>query len=353
MLIKQIGYFIVCATLIFSTNAKATMPDTTFQIDRESHFSQFVNETLLPFWQQRVQTSNFINKQGLTIEYAYVVHPNATETIVVSPGRVEGYLKYQEMVYDIYQQGYSVFVIDHQGQGLSSRILSNPHKGYVEQFDHYVQDLHQWIEQEVKTKTDTSLLLLCHSMGGAIGLRYVQAHPTQFRKAVFSSPMLRLDSGPIPRPVAQLLVTSVNTVQQWFSESAYFLGGHDYDVTPFSENVLTSSKPRYDFFRDTYQKHPKLQLGSVTFNWIKESSEAIDKIYQDASKIKIPYLILQAGNEQVVDNAGQDEFCALEDNKNCEYGVPLVITDGQHELFIERDELRNKALNAIFAFFRN
>ncbi|WP_370661027.1 serine aminopeptidase domain-containing protein [Psychrosphaera algicola] len=54
------------------------------------------------------------------------------------------------MAYDIVNQGYHVFIIDHQGQGLSSRILRNSHKGYVQNFDDYIIDLNTFVEGVVQ-----------------------------------------------------------------------------------------------------------------------------------------------------------------------------------------------------------
>ena len=47
-------------------------------------------------------------------------------------------------------------------------------------------------------------------------------------------------------------------------------------------------------------------------------------------RIKTPLLVLQAGDDSVVDNAAQDAFCA---NACCEEGKPLRIEGAWHELF--------------------
>jgi alpha-beta hydrolase superfamily lysophospholipase len=42
--------------------------------------------------------------------------------IVVCPGRIESYVKYAELAYDLVHMGFDVLIIDH-GQGLSGRML--------------------------------------------------------------------------------------------------------------------------------------------------------------------------------------------------------------------------------------
>lgn len=350
-LIKRLGYFKLL--IIITTFYTATsMADISVNIQREDNFDTFVAQELSPFWQNRVTEGVFNNNQGLDIHFAFAINPKATKDIVISPGRVEGYLKYQELVFDLYHQGYSVFIIDHQGQGLSTRMLSNPHKGYVENFEDYVADFHQFIEQEVKPVSNKSRLLLCHSMGSAIGLRYIQQYPNQFEKAVFSSPMLRFNTGAVPRKLAQWLLFSINAIQSLFGDSAYFFGSKDYQALPFEGNELTNSEARYQHFRQLYEQQPSLQLGGVTYNWIVESTKAIDEIFANVDKISIPFLIIQADKEMVVDNEGQNEFCALPDNKHCLNNKPTPIENGKHELFIETDAVRNQTLQTIFRFWQ-
>ena len=320
---------------------------------REQNFEQFVQQTLEPFWHQNAFTSFFINSQNLEIHYAYVLAENAKASIVISPGRVEGYLKYKELIFDFVEQGYSVFVIDHQGQGLSSRRLENKHKGYVESFDDYVSDLHQFIEQVVVKHEQGERFLVSHSMGGAIGLRYIQMYPAFFSKAVFSSPMWALDSGPLPKTLAKGLVSSIAWAHGLVSEdSPYFVGGKNYQPTEFNKNVLTHSKVRYQYFRSEYEKQPQLQLGGVTIDWIDQSVKSLDIAYEQLDKVKNDVMVLQAGFDKVIDNQGQDLFCErLKELGNpCLSGGPIVIDNAEHELFIEHDQIRTQVLAKLLMF---
>ena len=336
--------------------AKPTTSLSNLLEQREQVFDVFVESTLEPFWQKQVTEASFINSQQLTINYAYTIPENAEQLIVVSPGRVEGYLKYKELVYDLVQLGYAVAVIDHQGQGLSSRRLANPHKGYVEDFNDYVMDLHQLIDTELRPKFAGKLYFLSHSMGGAIGLRYIQQYPDTFAKAVFSSPMWGLHAGPLPKSVAKGLVSSAAWVNNLVAkESSYFAGAKDYEPPTFDDNVLTHSQARYKYFRDTYEKTPELKLGGITYNWLSQSIQALDAAQEDLSKVKTPLLVVQAGGDKVIDNAGQDLFCQKlqEYGHPCFSGKPLVIADAEHELFIEKDEMRNQLMTKIIEFYQN
>lgn len=336
--------------------AKPTTALSNLLEQREQTFTVFVESTLEPFWQEQVTESSFINTQQLTIRYAYVIPDRAKQLIVVSPGRVEGYLKYKELVYDLVQLGYAVAVIDHQGQGLSTRRLDNPHKGYVEDFNDYVMDLHQLIDKEIKPKFSGDLYFLSHSMGGAIGLRYIQQFPSTFKKAVFSSPMWGLNAGPLPKTVAKSLVSSITWMNNLVAEeSSYFAGSTDYEPPSFEDNVLTNSKARYQYFRDIYEKIPKLKLGGITYNWLSQSIKALDKAQNELNKVKTPLLVVQAGGDKVIDNTGQDLFCQelQRHGQPCFSGKPIILMGAEHELFIEQDEIRNQLMAQIVDFYQN
>ncbi len=322
-------------------------------VEREADFERFLSEKVAPFWQTDVNKSEFVNRQNLQIHYAYSLVPEAKKAVVFSPGRGEGYAKYKELLYDFTQQGYSVFIIDHQGQGLSSRRLDNRHKGYVEEFNDYVVDLNQFVQDVVKVHHQGELMLVSHSMGGAIGLRYLQQYPEVFSKTVFSSPMWGLNAGAMPKPIAKGLFNFVNWLTTLVTDqNPYFLGSEDYSPTPFSENQLTSSKVRYQQFRHEYDSNPDLQIGGVTFGWIRSSINAIDTAFDKLYLVKSPVMVLQSGNDEVIDNQAQNAFCkqlALLGNP-CVNQVPIVIEGAKHELFIESDPMRAEVLEKVFTF---
>ncbi|MGO8654096.1 alpha/beta fold hydrolase, partial [Rhizobium ruizarguesonis] len=78
---------------------------------------------------------------------------------MISSGYGESFFKYREIVYDLWQEGYQVYILDHRGQGFSERLI-RPNKaqeldpravkrvhdlGYVENFDDFVDDLKTFV----------------------------------------------------------------------------------------------------------------------------------------------------------------------------------------------------------------
>ena len=98
-------------------------------------------------WEQG-DFSFFSGVDQIRINYATFIHHEIKASIVLVTGRTESYLKYQELAFDLHQQGYNIFIIDHRGQGLSERLLKDNQKGYVKNFDDYAHDLKQFIDNE-------------------------------------------------------------------------------------------------------------------------------------------------------------------------------------------------------------
>lgn len=295
-----------------------------------------------PFWNDNVQQGTFAGVELVEIAYAYVLHPQAIGSVVVSSGRIESMLKYKELVYDLYQNGYSVFIHDHRGQGLSGRMTDDPQMGYVHDFSDYVTDFKKFIDDVVTANSQHQPKLLCHSMGGAIGALMILRYPEVFEKVVFSAPMFGIRPA-LPNWFANLLLNLHFLLNK---QIAYFFGQKNYESQPFENNDLTQSKIRYQIFRQEYEDLPRVQLGGVTGHWLKAAAKAMDAIESMASKFPIPALILQAGADTVVDNKRQARVASKMANTRL-----AVIQDARHELLEEQDKYRESSLTKILDFY--
>ncbi|EKP0262710.1 alpha/beta fold hydrolase [Aeromonas sobria] len=334
------------ALTLFSAGALAVT--NTYPLTSEADVPTLYQQTLPDFWRQHAVEGEFKGKDGVTIRYAALRQAKVDRAILIVNGRVESYLKYQELAWDLWRQGYSLYLIDHRGQGMSGRMLADPQKGYVNQFDDYVLDLKQFHDQVIMADQPAKLFLLAHSMGGAISARYLERWPDDIKAAVLSSPMLGINLGGLPKWLAKGLATTIGTVGGWIGEPPYGPGQGGYQDHGFADNELTHSQSRYQAFRQIYEQHPQIKLGGATAHWIYQGITGADAAIADAGAIKTPLLVLQAGNDSVVDNAAQDRFCTL---ANCEGGKPLRIEGAWHELFIESDDKRQPALTAMADFF--
>ncbi|MEH8253025.1 alpha/beta fold hydrolase [Aeromonas veronii] len=334
------------ALTLFSAGALAVT--NTYQLTSEADVPSLYQQTLPDFWRQHAVEGEFKGKDGVTIRYAALRQAKVDRAILIVNGRVESYLKYQELAWDLWRQGYSLYLIDHRGQGMSDRMLNDPQKGYVDHFDDYVVDLKQFHDQIIMADQPAKLFLLAHSMGGAISARYLERWPDDIKAAVLSSPMLGINLGGLPKWLAKGLASTIGTVGGWLGEPPYGPGQGAYQDHGFADNGLTHSQSRYQAFRQIYEQHPQIKLGGATAHWIYQGITGADAAIADAGAIKTPLLVLQAGNDSVVDNTAQDRFCTI---AKCEGGKPLRIEGAWHELFIESDDKRQPALTAMVDFF--
>lgn len=334
------------ALTLFSAGALAV--NNPYQLTPEADVATLHQQTLPDFWRQHAVESTFKGKDGVTIRYAALRQAKVDRAILIVNGRVESYLKYQELAWDLWRQGYSLYLIDHRGQGLSDRLLADPEKGYVDQFDDYVLDLKQFHDEVIAQDQPAKLFLLAHSMGGAISARYLERWPDDIEAAVLSSPMMGINLGGLPKWLAKGLAATIGTVGCWLGEPPYGPGQGPYESHDFADNGLSHSAARYQAFRELYEQRPQIKLGGATAHWIYQGITGADAAIADAGAIKTPLLLLQAGNDSVVDNAAQDAFCT---KANCEGGKPLRIEGAWHELFIESDDKRQPALTAMLDFF--
>ncbi|WP_372870612.1 alpha/beta fold hydrolase [Shewanella sp.] len=280
---------------------------------------------------------------GVDIAWLALKHPNPKGSIVFSNGRIEAFIKYLELYQAFYDAGYSVYALDHRGQGLSSRLTPNRHMGHVAHFADYLTDFHTFMEHVVRPRAKEPLFLSGHSMGGAIGTLYLQEHPGIFRAACFSAPMYGICL-PMNKVFIRWLAHKLDASAKGLPN--YILGGKDYTPAPFAKNDLTKSEVRYQGYRELYEQNPQLQLGSPTNRWLLEALDACDESVLAARETKVPLLVLQAGEDTIVDNKAQSRalggLCEL-----------LTIEGARHEIFMELDAARDKAIAALLSFFDN
>ncbi|MEV3813254.1 alpha/beta fold hydrolase [Aeromonas allosaccharophila] len=342
---KSLALSLLALTL-FSAGALAVT--NTYPLTSEADVPTLYRQTLPDFWRQHAVEGEFKGKDGVTIRYAALRQAKVDRAILIVNGRVESYLKYQELAWDLWRQGYSLYLIDHRGQGMSGRMLDDPQKGYVDQFDDYVVDLKQFHDQVIMADQPAKLFLLAHSMGGAISARYLERWPDDIKAAVLSSPMMGINLGGLPKWLAKGLAATLGTVGGWIGEPPYGPGQGPYQDDGFADNGLTHSHSRYQAFRQLYEQYPQIKLGGATAHWIYQGITGADAAIAEASAIKTPLLVLQAGDDKIVDNAAQDHFCTL---AKCEGGKPLRIEGAWHELLMETDDKRQPALTAMAEFF--
>lgn len=315
---------------------------------QESNFEQAINHQIAELWQQR--NDGYIKSSDKkSLYWCSLTSASHTKAIVVVNGRIESAWKYQELFYDLYQQGYDIYSFDHRGQGLSDRLIDDKQMGYVDEFDDYLVDLAAMVDH-FKLGHYQKRYLLAHSMGGAIATRYLETTPQHsFDAIALSAPMYGINVAWYLRPITMGLSQLLTEVH---ATPNYAPGHKAYYAKPFKDSLLTQSAIRYHWFRDLYEKKPELKLGGPSTRWVWQGLMAAKQCIQQTRQIHIPLLLLQAGNDQIVSNTAQEAFFTKL-NKTNHCSQIIRVAGSKHELLFEQDRYRNQTLDALFNFFKN
>lgn len=313
---------------------------------QESDFESLIDNQIAELWQSR-QDGFHKSSDKTKLYWCKITSANHNKAIVVVNGRIESSWKYQELFYDLFQQGYDIYSFDHRGQGLSERLIDNKQMGYVAEFQNYLTDMNELIQQFDLSKYQQRFLL-AHSMGGAIATRYIQTHPEHsFDAIALSAPMFGIHMPWQLRPIA---ITLTQVLTATYSKPTYAPGYTDYYPKPFENNPLTQSETRYRWFRELYNRMPELQLGGPSTRWVWQGLMAAKQCIQLTRQIKIPTLVIQGEKDTIVSNAAQVRFVTRLAKTNPDSQI-LIINDAKHELLFEKDAIRNQALDAILEHF--
>lgn len=323
--------------------------------DTSTSWQTWAEIELAEFWQQ-TEHLEFTTADGIRVCYCVWAQPEPSAWVVISPGRVEAYIKYQEVALEWAAQGYSVAIIDHRGQGFSDRLTPRHEQGHVARFTDYITDFVQFMDILAPRINNQHAYLLGHSMGAAIAALYIAQHgqnnaPYPFKAVALCAPMTGIHTDPWPESVGK----SIARVGAWANRKlaankpGYFIGMKDYEAMAFSKNDLTHSEARYSWFTQLYKNEPRIRLGGPTWQWLSESLRAMVLLPIVAPRIQLPVLILQASEDKIVTAPSQQQFFQRLQHEACQL---LPIAGAQHEILMETDAMRQPAVAALRRFFQ-
>jgi lysophospholipase len=258
-------------------------------------------------------------------------------TIILLGGRTEFMEKHFETIAELNQRDFDVYSFDWRGQGLSTRMLPNRHKGFVKNYDSYIKDLDLFITKIVKPKATSPLIILAHSMGGHITIRFLKDHPDVIDRAVLISPMIDICTSPLPGWLVESLAKFAVKIGL---EKSYVIGSGDYPPNGrrFDGNKMTSDPERFMDEKKAVFKNPDLALGGVTYGWLAKTYDSMKTIAEPgyARRIKTSVLIIGAELDEIVCLDAEEAFCSA--MANCTF---RMIAGSHHEILKETDAIRS------------
>jgi lysophospholipase len=293
-----------------------------------------------------VVTGMLKTPDGVALRFARWEPPAGRRgTVCVLTGRTEWIEKYFETVRDLRARGFAVAMLDWRGQGLSDRALGNRLKGYVRSFADYDLDLETFMREVVLPDCPPPIFALGHSMGASVLIRAAYRGHRWFDRLVLVAPMLAL-AGIRSMALAGALMRAL----RFAGFGAAYVPGRNagvMDLRPFAGNILTTDPVRYARNAAILQAEPMLALGGPTVAWVDSAFRAMGAIGEPSypTRIRQPILIVAAGRDAIVANAAIEGFAT-----QLRAGSHLVVVGAQHEILMERDQLRSQFWAAFDAF---
>jgi lysophospholipase len=313
----------------------------------EKDFEKTYSDSIAPFLKRGVKKTLKTRQGQLILNTVQFRQAEEKAVLLLINGFSENWMKYGEVLYDWYQRGYGIVSYDHRGQGLSTHLVSaNSQIGHVEKFQQYVDDLDDFIRMELIPSNSESkkIFVIAHSMGGAVVARYLQTHSSPFSAVALSTPMIKLDTSPLPESLALIAVSFMNAIG-W--DHNYTFGKKNRICSQaFEENRVTHSRSRYGMDQLLCQNEPATVIGGPSNGWVAAAIVGTRTIREHPGKIETPILMLQAGMDEFVENEALSQFCL--NQKACH---SFQFSGAKHEILMEEDPIRNLAFDKIDKFF--
>ena len=130
-------------------------------------------------------TGTFIGKGGIEIFFQQweVANPQAVLIIIHGLGDDSG--RYGNLIDALQNKGIAIFGLDHRGFG-----RSGGKRGHTDSFMDYIYDIKIFVNMIKDKNPNKPVIMLGHSMGGVLAIKYALTHAEDLDALILSSPGL-------------------------------------------------------------------------------------------------------------------------------------------------------------------
>jgi lysophospholipase len=209
--------------------------------------------------------------------------------------------------------------------------VENGLKGHFASFDDPVNDLSTALRL-LNDRLPRPHIGLAHSMGGAIMLRALLTRRIELDGAAFTAPMWGIQGlTDMAKKYTRFMVSlgaggqfAPSVEKKWKREN-------------FKRNPVTHDKDRHARGQDLVSEEPRLALAGPTVGWVAAAADTTESFRTPGAlaHVRIPILVVTAGEEQLVDNASH--AAVVEQLPDARH---VTITGAKHEILMEVDPVR-------------
>lgn len=229
-------------------------------------------------------TGTFIGSSNNELFFQKWETDSAKIKLVIVHGLGEHSGRYGNIIKKLDGRKVSIYAFDNRGHGKSAG-----KRGHIDSFADYINDLNIFIDHVRMQDDRLPLVLLGHSLGGVIAMKYALEHPEKFSALILSSAGL-IPAFEIPawqKKMAGVLNSILPSVLQPNGLNAKDLS-HDQDVVK------------------TYLNDP-LVHDRVSVRFFNEFMNAEEECIRRASELSMPLLVFHGTDDKIVSCTGSQQ----------------------------------------------
>ena len=272
-------------------------------------------------------------------------------TVFFLNGHREFIEKYSKTFEFFINRGFNVITLDWRGWGLSDRPFpSRPKVQHISSAAEYQLDLNVVIGLAEEKNLARPWHLMAHSLGCLLGLRRLLSEPHRFNSYIFLSPLWG-NVRSLPKFVQKLLLSYEKILKFFWLTKITNQNPNRYKpyslTVNFKGNTLTSDKKQFKRLQAILRENIELHSGTPTLGYLIAILKEINELsFVDLPNSKI--LVLLASHERITDNDAVLRFI-----KRHDFIEIQEIKKSQHEILIEKEEIRGAALSLIHTFLKS
>lgn len=258
------------------------------------------------------ENGHFEGKDNTKIFYQYWVPDEVKGVVIISHGFAEHSGRYMNVVDTLVPEGYSIWALDHRGQGKSDGKIN-----YVRSFTDYIEDLKIFEELVRDNNPNQPMFLLGHSMGSIIANNFMARYTdqTKFKSLILSG------TGAAPGPEINKVAIILSKVLSTILPKISIPSGVDPNFISHDQEVINA-----------YKQDPLVRYDKITSRLGSEFMKYTLKMKESANEITIPTLIQIGGEDTTFHPDSWESFFETFKNDN----KSLHIYDGyRHEVYNE------------------
>jgi glycerol kinase len=259
---------------------------------------------------------------GLELFSQSWIPAHAKGVIAIVHGLAEHGGRYADTARYLAGTGWAVYACDLRSHGLSPD-GHRPGRVHVDDFSEYARDVEALLTLAKTRQANLPCVILGHSMGGLIALNYALDYPDSLDGAIISSPALGTHPDFQPPLALKLMVKVLSRL----APRALFSSGLDTNAISRDPEVVQA-----------YASDP-LVSEKVSARWYGTMMKAMTNTNSRAACLRIPMLLMQSGEDVLVDPAAPGRWAAAAPPNL----VDLVVWDNlYHEMLNEpeKDQVR-------------